>query len=318
LSVPASTPAAFRSLPVLTEYDSVACLVGRDARALSVRHRVHGREHLTAMLERIERGRLHLLASPQLEDESGVCVAFTDRYGGDGAGPYSSLNLSYNVGDEARVVASNRRSVSDALGIPPGSWVLGQQVHGTGVAEAGVLDLGRGASDHWSSLPRTDGLVTAEKGVALGVLTADCIPLVLVATTVPAIAVIHAGWRGVLSGIALRGLNRLARRSGVRPSEILAFIGPHIGRCCMYVGDEVARAFRSDFGDDGVVHGTASPSLDLGAACSQQLIEGGISSASIFDSGVCTMCSTEHFSYRRDPSCGRQLALACIRGDDDG
>lgn len=269
------------------------------------------------MLERVERGALALIASPGLEAEKGISIAFTGRRGGRGSGPYADLNISYNVGDDRSVVASNRGVVSSALEMPEADWVLCQQVHGTAVADVGLLEKGRGALDHWSALARTDALVTTQQGIALGVLTADCVPLILVDPGLPAIAVVHAGWRGVLSGIAVRGLERLVKRSGGAPGGILAFIGPHIGPCCMDVGDDVAAMFSGEFGDPAVAGTEGRHTLDLAAACKQQLARSGVKRANIFEARVCTACSDEHFSFRRDPVCGRQMAVACIREGED-
>lgn len=201
--------------------------------------------------------------------------------------------------------------------VPEAGWVLCQQVHGTAVADVGRLEKGRGAMDHWSAIPRTDGLLTLETGVGLGVLTADCLPLILVDTSRPAVAVVHAGWRGMLSGIAARGLDRLRRRTGAAAADLLAFIGPHIGPCCMEVGEEVADAFRAISGGS-IAPGPCGASLDLTDACREELVSGGMLEGNIYDSGVCTACSDDYFSFRGDPGCGRQMAFACIRGGAHG
>lgn len=149
------------------------------------------------MLERVTRRGLEMLVARDLE-ERGLLVAFTGRDGGTSYGPFSSLNLSFKVGDDRRAVSANRRRVSDSLGIPLEAWVLPQQVHGRSIAVAGRLEVGRGAVDFASGIPRTDGLVTVLRGVAIGVLTADCLPVAMIAPSGPGVAMAHAGWRGVL------------------------------------------------------------------------------------------------------------------------
>ncbi|HEY5526580.1 MAG TPA: polyphenol oxidase family protein [Candidatus Anoxymicrobiaceae bacterium] len=262
-------------------------------------------------MERETRGGVQVLSVPGLEEESGVRVAFTSRLGGSSSGTLGSLNLSYNIDDRPDLVAANREAVAQALGVPVRRWVLCRQVHGTAVADAGWLDAGRGAFDHRSGLPRTDALVTAVPGLLVGVLTADCVPLILVEPSTPSVAVVHAGWRGVLAGIALRAAFRLAVRSGVGAGNFVALIGPHIGPCCLEVGADVASMFRSEFGN-GIVAGKERQTLDLRAATKKQLLSAGLKKSNVIDTGTCTACSGDYFSFRRDGVCGRQGAFAAV------
>jgi len=173
------------------------------------------------VLERVERGGLQILSVPGLEEEFGVRAAFTSRLGGSSSGTFHGLNLSYNVGDRPELVAANREKVARALCVPVGRWVLGRQVHGTAVARVGCVEAGRGAFDHRSGIPRADALMTTTPGLLAGVLTADCVPIIVLEPSTPSIAVVHAGWRGVLAGIAARVVVRLSKRSGhaLRPSS---------------------------------------------------------------------------------------------------
>jgi len=263
------------------------------------------------MLQASQRGRMTLLTSPVLEKETRVRFVFSGRTGGVGTGHFEGLNLSYNVGDDPSIVRENRSLLAEQLGVPLSRWVLCRQVHGTGVAVVGGLQEGRGATDRNSGIPRTDGLVTSSCGTAIGVLTADCVPLIIVEPVAPAVAVIHAGWRGVLSGIAAVGVGKLAKRSNGAPGTMYAFVGPHIGPCCMEVGEDVASLFAEAFGD-GVLKGTEKSLVDLRAAVGQQLVGAGLPESHIFDGGLCTACSQDYFSFRGDPECGRQISLAWI------
>jgi YfiH family protein len=211
-------------------------------------------------------------------------------------------------------VEENRGRVARAIGVPVRRWVLGRQVHGTAIADVGELEIGRGSMDHNSGIARTDGLVTAMEEVATGVLTADCVPLVIVDTEHRATAVIHAGWRGVLSGIPSRGAMWLADRYGGRAERLTALIGPHIRGCCMRVDEDLARTFGREFRRSRVVPGDNIDSLDLAAACLEQLTSYGLSAQNIHDTAVCTRCSQEYYSYRREPACGRQGTFAVVRG----
>ena len=263
------------------------------------------------MLVQVEKEGLILLSAPDLEESAGVVVAFTDRRGGSSAGPCQGLNLSYNVGDSRASVAANREEVARAIDVPVTRWVLGMQVHGRAVAQVSGADAGRGGADHVAGIPRTDALLTRTPGVALAVLTADCVPLILVAPDAPAVAVVHAGWRGTLAGIAAAGAKALARCAGCEPPGVLVFIGPHIGPCCMEVGSDIASRFASEFGSEAV----SGRNLDLAEACAAQMAAVGVSRSNMFGGDKCTRCSDDYFSHRRDERCGRQGAFVAIKGD---
>lgn len=261
------------------------------------------------MLERVDLAGLDVLTSPGLR-QAGVRVAFTGRGAPGPDDGLESLNLSFNVGDERSRVLANRVRVARSLGMPLEAWVTCGQVHGTAVAEVTSVEVGRGAMDHASALPRTDGLVTRLPGAVLGVLTADCVPVVLVDPAGPSIEVVHAGWRGVLYGILARGLGRLAPD---RPADVVALIGPHIRSCCMEVGEELAGRFAREY-SDSVVTLDGLWRLDLARACAAQLAGGGVSEENIHASAECTCCSPGYFSFRRQERCGRQAALVVIGG----
>ncbi len=264
------------------------------------------------MLQHVERSGLDLLVAPEFL-ERGVLVAFTGVDGGLSAGPFSSLNLSYNVGDDRDAVAENRRRVAEAIGVPVEKWVLCGQVHGRRVQQVTSLEVGRGAVDHESAIPRTDGLVTELQGVAISVLTADCLPVVITAPG-PGVAVAHAGWRGVLAGTAVVASGMLAKKLGCSAREITCFIGPHIGACCMEADAGLAERFRSRFGDSVVrpAH-DGKAKIDLEAACRIQLESAGLLPGAIFSARECTECSERLFSYRRSMGvCGRQGGFAAI------
>jgi len=271
------------------------------------------------MLEHINRGGLDMLIAGQLE-KHGFLVAFSSRQGGDSVGDHAGLNLSYNVGDDPRAVHSNRELLASALGVPVEKWVLPQQVHGCAVNEVGVGEVGRGALDFGSGISGTDGLVTSISGVALGVLTADCLPVVLVAKKGRAVAVAHAGWRGVLGGITIVAARKLAAFCSSSTAELYAFIGPHIRSCCMEVDEDVAELFKDRFEGTVVQPSTESKwSIDLELACRQQLAGAGLIERNVFNAGVCTVCHPGYFSYRGSGgTCGRQGALVAVVDNSGG
>lgn len=264
------------------------------------------------MLERVTRRGLEMLVAPDIE-ERGLLVAFTGREGGVSSGPFSSLNLSYNVGDDRHAVSANRRRVSESLGIPLEAWILPQQVHGRSIAVTGQLEMGRGAEDHASGMPRTDGLVTVLRGVAIGVLTADCLPVAMVAPSGPGVSVAHAGWRGVLAGIVATAARKLAECTDSPLAELLVFIGPHIGPCCMETDSDVADRFLRTFGQKVIRPSVGGKSLiDLESAVELQLCAAGIEKKNIFGAGACTLCGRGYFSHRASSTCGRQGGFAAV------
>jgi YfiH family protein len=206
-------------------------------------------------------------------------VVFSTRVGGVSEGPYASLNLGRLTGDEVERVDENRRRLCAEVGAVPDRLALNRQVHSALVHEAlaGV----RGEPG--------DGLWTEEPGLPIVAMTADCLPIALVRANgaAPAVAVLHAGWRGLLTGIVQAGVEALAGRAQ-------ACVGPAVGPCCYDVGPDVAEPFASEFGPD-VMRG---PKLDLWTAAERALKAAGVERVERID--LCTACNPElFFSHRR-------------------
>jgi polyphenol oxidase len=211
----------------------------------------------------------------------GLLVAFSDRRGGVADPPFDGLNLSVSVGDEDQA-GLNRARVADALGFDASSLVQLRQVHGSEVLEAPA-----GSSGVWGA---GDGLVARAPGVVLGVLAADCVPVLLEGRS--GIAALHAGWRGLVAGVLDRGVDAVGPVSA-------AWIGPSIHACCYEVGAEVTEAFaRAGLPVADEHH--VDPSLAAHAA----LTRAGVTN--IARSHECTSCRANYFSYRRDGETGRQ------------
>ncbi len=151
-----------------------------------------------------------------------------------------------------------------------------------------------------------DSLITTIPGVAVSVRTADCFPILLADPEQRAIGAVHAGWRGTAEHIVERALEQMRTDFGTRPANILAAIGPGIGRCCYQVGEEVARRF----GFEGAAQ------IDLAGINREQLIAAGVGPSQIDTIGGCTFCeSQQFFSYRREKeNAGRMISYARIRG----
>jgi len=206
--------------------------------------------------------------------------------------------------------------VSSAAASPSGwIWIgrLGEQVHGARVARVFESDAGRGARavdlTH-GPLKATDGLATSTAGLPLLLCFADCVPVVLVAPG-PAVAVVHAGWRGALSGIVARGAEVLAQQCVCDPADLAAYVGPHIGACHYEVGYEILSQFVNTY---GTVARAESGGLDLGAVVAETLVDAGVPTCRTAVLGVCTAEQTERFySYRAEGGhTGRHGALACV------
>jgi purine-nucleoside/S-methyl-5'-thioadenosine phosphorylase / adenosine deaminase len=207
-------------------------------------------------------------------------VAFTTRRGGVSDGPFASLNLGLLTGDEPARVLENRRRVCTAVGADPERLAMNIQQHSATVNRAHAGRRGEPG----------DGLWTDERGLPMLKLTADCLPIALARTNgdAPALAVLHAGWKGLLEGVAAAGVGAL----GGSPAAV---VGPAIGPCCYEVGPEVARPFAGRFGRS-VVRGRK---LDLWTVAERALREAGCLSVDRVD--LCTACHPElFFSHRRD------------------
>jgi polyphenol oxidase len=215
-------------------------------------------------------------------DLPGARALFSTRRGGVSEGPYASLNLGLRTDDDPVRVTENRRRVQARAAVR--ALLHGRQVHGVDVAVEGVP--GEAA----------DAQVTARRGVAPFVSVADCLPIALLAPG--AVAMVHAGWRGLAGGIVAAAVAAVRARSP--QGDLVAAIGPGAGACCYEVGPDVHAAF-----------GTTGRTLDLKGIAAGQLATAGLDD--VHDCGLCTMCADPRlfFSHRRDGGVtGRQAGLA--------
>ena len=142
---------------------------------------------------------------PQWENYKGLLHGFMGRRGGKSGGPYSGLNVSYRVGDDLKTVSQNVCDLKLAVGIHDGRIVTMKQVHGDTIVEVKDKKL--------KDAGEADGMVTGEPDLYLGVLTADCVPLLFVAPKQKLVAAVHAGWRGTLAGIGPRPCSYSSRNT---------------------------------------------------------------------------------------------------------
>jgi YfiH family protein len=225
----------------------------------------------------------------------GARALFTTRRGGVSAGPYASLNLGLWTDDEPANVHENRDRLAALAGIERGRFAQGRQVHG---AEVRALSA---PPDPDEEPAPGDGQATSVAGVAPVVLVADCLPIALAGPG--AVAMLHAGWRGLAGGVVEAGV-RAVRELGAS-GDIVATIGPGAGGCCYEVGEEVHAAFAAH--GDAVRRGR---NLDLKAIAGRELRDAGVSA--VHDVGICTMCADPglFYSHRRDGGVtGRQAGV---------
>ncbi|MFJ2112867.1 peptidoglycan editing factor PgeF [Streptomyces sp. NPDC087850] len=226
---------------------------------------------------------------------SGAHFAFTDRWGGVSAAPYDRLNLGGAVGDDPDAVRTNRELAAKSLEIDPARVVWMNQVHGREVAVA---------EEPWTTgdIPAVDGTVTVRRGLALAVLTADCVPLLLADPAAGVVAAAHAGRPGLVAGIVPAVVAAMAAL-GAEPAAITALTGPAVcGRCY-----EVPEAMRDEVAavvpEARAETSWSTPAVDIVAGVHAQLAAAGVVDRR--RSAVCTRESHDHYSYRRDRTTGR-------------
>jgi YfiH family protein len=263
-----------------------------------------------------DQGGLRVLAWPAL-DRCPVDSLVTTRHGGVSAGPYATLNLSFGVGDRPQDVLENRRRAAAVLGTGLGDLVFGKQVHGAVARVAGRADRGAGAAVADAGAGEADALVTSDPGTVLGVLVADCVPIVLYDPGAHVLACVHAGWRGTVAGVTGAALDAMAAL-GTRPADVIAGIGPAIGPDRYQVGEDVAAAARECFGERAPLvlrpDGTGRWLFDLWSASRLLLREAGVADQHIHVAAVPT--GADFFSNRSARPCGRFGLFARLRPRD--
>ncbi len=283
-------------------------------------------------------GGLQIIEAPALVRLHWLVHGFSTRPGG--ASELSGcrvLNLGFTDWDPRDRVLENRQKFFAAIGASKMTALTMRQIH------SDIPHRARAANPRADQAPQADALFTRERGILLAVQTADCVPILLADRKRRAVAAIHAGWRGTLRRIAEKTLGRMQMEFGTHAEDVIAALGPGIGRCCYEVGSDVAREFHAQFPTarqwfdgpfDALASGDNDPNwlpwltmrppghppssprvnLDLVAANRAMLIDAGVPARQISASGFCTACRTDlFFSYRRERSTGRLMAAIAIR-----
>ncbi|MFF4216160.1 peptidoglycan editing factor PgeF [Streptomyces nondiastaticus] len=232
---------------------------------------------------------------PAGKHASGAHFAFTDRWGGVSAAPFDELNLGGAVGDDPAAVRANRERAAVSLGLDPADVVWMNQVHGRDVA---VVD------GPWrsSEVPAVDGVVTARRGLALAVLTADCTPVLLADPVAGIAGAAHAGRPGLVAGVVPATVEKMIAL-GADPARIVARTGPAVCGLCYEVPEEMRAEVAAIVPEAWATTRRGTPAVDVAAGVRAQLARLGVMMSG--QSHICTLESADHFSYRRERTTGR-------------
>ena len=236
----------------------------------------------------------HDWITPDWPAPTRVRSLITTRNGGVSSGAHASFNLGLKAGDDAPAVHANRAILRMQLPREP-AWL--RQVHGARVVRA----------DDLADMPEADASVARNAGTVCTVMIADCLPVLLCSTHGNAVGVVHAGWRGLSSGV----VENTVAAMGAAATDLLAYLGPAIGPSAFEVGADVREAFlAADAGAEDAFkpHREGKWLADLFALARRCLTRCGV--RHIYGGGMCTYNDPARFySYRRDRTTGRMAAL---------
>jgi YfiH family protein len=247
-----------------------------------------------------------------LEATGRLIHAFSTRLGGVSPPPFQWLNLSDSTGDQASRVRENRNILAGVFGISPSTLVTANQIHQDGVL---VIDASSPPNPPKASC---DAIVTQRPGIAIGVLTADCVPVLLYDSERSVIAAIHVGWKGTALNLCAKTIRLMAERFGTDPKSLLGAVGPSIGPCCYEVDHHVCSSFSEHSGRWTAWARPSAPGrwkLDLPRANIEMMTSVGVPGENITCFRTCTCCQEDlFFSHRRDNGItGRQISFVMMK-----
>lgn len=244
-------------------------------------------------------GDIELLTIPALDKAAGIRHAFTTRHGGQGA-----RNNGVKQPEDWTAVAQ-------AFGIHLDRVVTVDQVHGENIITVDDLNYRDIRAAH------ADAMITAVQGIAIGVETADCVPVLLFDPVKPAVAAVHAGWRSTIKKIVQKTVHRMHEEFRSEPSRMIAAIGPAICPACYEVDDPVMGPVQESFSfwqDVAAPRANGTWSLDLVKANKLELMQIGLPEKNIHSLGMCTACRKDLFySFRVEGKTGRILSAIMLR-----
>jgi len=256
----------------------------------------------------VRQGKLSYLQPVGLE--AGLVAGFSTRNGGVSRAPYNSLNLGLNTEDLLASVEGNRSTFARSFDLQPHQLLTVKQVHGKDLL---VVDEPNPDLTHFLSV-EVDAVITNQPGIMIGVLVADCYPVLLWDRQLRAAAAVHVGWRGAAEGILQKSVSAMKSHFGCEAADLCAAIGPGIGAHKYEVDRPVRDAFRQGTGFWNEIASETKLGhwqLDISLSCRLQLEQAGLPVNAIQQAAECTCCHPElFFSHRRDNGkTGRQLGF---------
>ena len=230
-----------------------------------------------------------------------VTAFTTTREGGCSIGNYASMNVNAYCGDNPEHIAENRRRLCGELNIPLCHLVMPHQIHQTKVAAITSRFMEYRPEQQADYLEGVDAVITDMKGIAIGVSTADCVPILIFDPRHHVAAAIHAGWRGTVQRIAEKAIDEMSRYYGTDGNDCKAVIGPSISMDSFEVGDEVYETFRSTgFNHEHLyMYRNWKWHIDLWECNRLQLLNKKIDAHNIHVAGICTYQSSDRFFSAR-------------------
>jgi len=246
-----------------------------------------------------EKKDIHYITVPALEKIGLTRHAFTTRQGGLGA---RSSGIRLN---------DDWKALAEAFGVNPERLVTANQVHGENIVKVDNQNFKR------TKTIQADAMITNAPEMAIGVETADCVPVLLVDPLTPAIGAVHAGWRSTVKRIVQKTVQKMHDEFGSDPSQMIAAIGPTIGPECYEVDEPVMGPIREAFSfwrKAASVRGIDKWSLDLAKLNRLELAQIGLSERNVHSVGLCTSCRRDLFySFRAEGRTGRMLSVIMIK-----
>lgn len=259
-------------------------------------------------LELEKLGDIQAYTDEKLFNLTGTRIAFTTRRGGVSVGDYGEFNLGKRVNDDPEDVTQNLKILKRSLNANADTVIVNpKQVHGNKCVNVTSLQEKALSSALNESEAGADAIVCTESNVLTYLCFADCTPIILVAPT-GWYAVVHAGWRGVVSKIVEVALLNLCKATCIEPSNILCYIGAHLRDCCFEAGDDCKQEFLDTFGNIAI---SDNGNISMEKCVIQTLLDNGVIPDNICSLGICTKCNNdEFFSYRaQNGVCGRHAAV---------
>ena len=237
------------------------------------------------------------LEYPLFQETGIVTNAFSTRLGGVSEGYYSSLNLSFDRGDDPARVLENFKRIGASMGVAVEDMVLSKQTHTTNVRVVTAEDKGKGVMRE-RNYTDVDGMITNVPGICLVTSYADCVPLYFVDPVKKVIGLSHSGWRGTVGKIGKVTVEKMEEEFGCDPADILGAVGPSICQDCYEVSEDVIKKFRENYDENlwpEIFYQKENGKYQLNLWKANELIflESGILPEHMAITNVCTHCNSK-------------------------